>query len=148
MKNVLVGEKRDLETINEENDETEKHDDVLDIYEIPQAFTHFTYVHSNQELMVCDLQGVLDVSQRRFELTDPVVHSATLTANSDTTRCGRKGIFGRTDCGKVGMQNFFETHACGVLCKLLQLSEETVVSSKKPPRKRRVEFPGFAPMIS
>jgi hypothetical protein len=37
-----------------------------------QAFSHWTYVHSDQKLLLCDLQGVLNQEGRsaRFELTD------------------------------------------------------------------------------
>ena len=82
---------------------------------VPQAFTHFTYRHSKRRLMVCDLQGVLHVSvmPHLFEFTDPCIHYRS-------TR-GRQMVFGRTDRGKKGMQQFFQTHTCNPLCKILGL---------------------------
>jgi len=82
--------------------------------DIPQAFSHFTYRHTNRKQLVCDLQGVLSTARdgsRIFELTDPVIHYSSLT--------GRKNVFGRTDHGKKGIHNFFKTHVCTDLCRML-----------------------------
>ena len=66
-------------------------------------------------MLVCDLQGVLNenVTPLEFELTDPVIHYRSHN--------GRKKVFGRTDHGIKGMENFFETHICGQTCVLLGL---------------------------
>eukprot|EP00111_Clytia_hemisphaerica_P010941 TCONS_00032060-protein len=90
-----------------------KNVDILD-EEVPQAFTHFTYMWSKREKMVCDLQGVLDQAKRLFEFTDPAIHYASQN--------GRRHVFGRTDKGKNGMLEFFKTHKCNKLCDLLRLS--------------------------
>ena len=80
--------------------------------DIPQAFSHFTYRYTKRKLLVCDLQGVLsDTIPPIFELTDPVIHFRS--------RYGRKNVFGRTDHGTKGMHNFFSTHKCSPLCKML-----------------------------
>jgi hypothetical protein len=81
-----------------------------------QAFTHFTYRYTNKKVMVCDLQGVFntEMSPPTFELTDPALHYASAK--------GRRRVFGRTDKGKSGMNNFFRTHKCTKVCKFLQLS--------------------------
>eukprot|EP00798_Chlamydomonas_sp_ICE-L_P020461 gene20461-27250_t len=78
--------------------------------DIPQAFTHFTYACTSRKLMVCDLQGVLDTASRPpvFELTDPVIHYKSGR--------GRTKVFGRSDRGTAGMQQFFKTHECSELC--------------------------------
>ena len=83
--------------------------------DIPQAFSHFTHRYTKRKKMVCDLQGVLNKSASPpvFELTDPVIHYAS-------TR-GRKNVYGRTDRGKKGMNEFFCTHQCNDLCRLLRL---------------------------
>ena len=80
------------------------------------AFTHFTYVFTNEQVMVCDLQGVYnyDMKPPTFELTDPAIHYKS--------KSGKKNIFGRTDAGEDGMQLFLKTHMCTSVCKLMQLS--------------------------
>lgn len=69
----------------------------------PQAFSHFTYEVSEHSSIVVDIQGVDDI------YTDPQIH----------TQDG-KG-FGEGNCGKEGIDAFFETHHCNPLCALLAL---------------------------
>lgn len=89
--------------------------------DVPQAFTHFTHEFTKGKKMVCDLQGVLDkhVSPPLFRLTDPCIHY-------QSTR-KRRGVFGRTDRGAKGMTDFFKSHTCNNVCRLLGL----------PPNKKR-----------
>ena len=63
--------------------------------------------------MVCDLQGVYSPNEGRpvFEFTDPVIHYRSQT--------GRKNVFGRTDRGAQGVHDFFTTHTCTELCRML-----------------------------
>jgi myosin-heavy-chain kinase len=77
----------------------------------PQAFSHFSLVHSNQELVIIDIQGVNDF------YTDPQIH----------TRSG-KG-FGEGNLGQNGIHQFIKTHACNPLCTFLKL--EALNSSKR-----------------
>jgi hypothetical protein len=81
-------------------------DSILDD-DIPQAFSHYSYVYSKHDRLVCDIQGVLHHNPPLFELTDPAIHSE------------EKGQFGKTDFGGKGMQEFFKTHECNPLCKVL-----------------------------
>jgi hypothetical protein len=84
--------------------------------DVPQAFTHFSYVITGRKLMVCDLQGVLlQTNPPVFELTDPVIHYRS--------RRGRKHVFGRTDKGQRGFGEFFKTHECNDLCRLLGFAQ-------------------------
>ena len=72
------------ESSEDEDEEDQIRDDVavpmltpLELQrDIPQAFSCFTYRHTNRRMLVCDLQGVLDTSRSPtvFELTDPVIH--------------------------------------------------------------------------
>ena len=48
-----------------------------------------------------------------FRLTDPVIH---YRSTKDSTK---KGVFGRTDKGAEGIQNFFRTHECNCICELV-----------------------------
>eukprot|EP00494_Astrolonche_serrata_P029704 UN29971 len=88
-----------------------KHNNNLDWTEsvlarnTPQAFSHFTYELSNQEILVCDLQGVNDV------YTDPQFHT-------------KKGMhderFGTGNLGMHGVTAFFREHRCNQICNFLK----------------------------
>eukprot|EP01126_Amoeba_proteus_P057527 TRINITY_DN7326_c0_g1_i10.p1 TRINITY_DN7326_c0_g1~~TRINITY_DN7326_c0_g1_i10.p1 ORF type:complete len:495 (-),score=97.68 TRINITY_DN7326_c0_g1_i10:91-1575(-) len=90
----------------------------------PHAFSHFTFEHSNHQLMVVDMQGVGDM------YTDPQIHSAE-----------RVGIskYGNGNLGVKGIALFLYTHQCNPVCKMLGLKEfvlydSTVVASHHSPR--------------
>lgn len=112
-----------LGAIEEQDDEEDEDEEevvdtkapiVINDADIPQAFSHFTYRYTNRKKLVCDLQGVLTKNpdgSRTFELTDPVIHYSSTT--------GRKNVFGRTDRGKSGSKDFFVSHKCGELCRML-----------------------------
>ena len=99
-----------------------------------QAFSHFTYMFTNRKLLVCDLQGVYNtdiVPQPMYELTDPAIHyddnnnNRGSTTYSDSSRIGRRILdFGRTDKGCKGIQEFFKTHKCTCICKMMQLCKK------------------------
>lgn len=74
---------------------------------VPQAFSHFTYIQSQNQKLVCDLQGVWN-SEDGFTLTDPVIHS-----------CSKKKSKRSTDKGVSGMNLFHESHKCSEMCRLL-----------------------------
>ena len=114
-------------------------DTSFSIDDIPQAYSHFTYLASQRKFLVCDLQGVLntDVEPPVFELTDPAIHYSEMTSRKD---------FGRTDRGEHGIQDFLETHECSNLCHMLLKCwihdpldsdilqyEEALCKSKPPP---------------
>lgn len=82
------------------------------VEDIPQAYSHFTYLASNREFLICDLQGVLNTAVRPsvFELTDPAAHYSKMTNRKD---------YGRTDRGEQGIEDFFKTHTCSNLCRML-----------------------------
>jgi len=73
----------------------------------PAAFCHFSYVASNKELLLCDIQGVGDV------YTDPQIHSKD-----------GKG-YGRGNLGQEGIVNFLATHQCNCICQFLGLPNVT-----------------------
>jgi len=84
--------------------------------DVLQSFTHYSYRRTGRRMLVCDLQGIYNSSKRTYELTDPVIHYAS--------RKGRTRVFGRTDHGKKGMQDFFKTHKCNGLCCMLGIGSE------------------------
>ena len=94
----------------------EKEARILEV-DIPQAFTHFSYILSKRKEMVTDLQGVLSFTgtSPKFMLTDPCIHSATFNSKS-------KSKHGRTDKGRKGMAAFFRTHQCNAVCELLRIA--------------------------
>eukprot|EP00667_Euglena_gracilis_P002525 EG_transcript_2526 len=73
----------------------------------PQAFSHFSYVHSNQQYVIIDIQGVGDT------YTDPQVHSADC-----------KG-FGLGNLGQKGIDAFLASHRCNNVCVGLGLAPVT-----------------------
>jgi len=80
--------------------------------DIPQAFSHFSYIFSKRKFLICDLQGVLDTDSDEplFELTDPVIHYSDMTDRAD---------YGRTDRGQQGIDDFFRSHKCSPLCHMM-----------------------------
>ncbi|KAL3942710.1 MAG: hypothetical protein SGBAC_003155 [Bacillariaceae sp.] len=136
---ILEEEEEESEEESEEEDEGEAQDDnvaLADGREIEkndaveptdyvQAFTHFTYLFTARQVMVCDLQGVYnhDLVPPTFELTDPAIHYRS--------NRGRRHVFGRTDDGEAGMDKFFDTHKCSQVCKMMQLSRKNKNWRKK-----------------
>lgn len=115
-----------------------------------QAFSHFTYATTERELLVCDLQGIFDIEKRLFRLTDPVIHDVTYIKSQDRTDEDGWGVKkrseaaaeepdeasggadspssrpkrrGRTDRGQTGIYDFFKSHRCNPVCKLLHLED-------------------------
>lgn len=97
--------------------------------DVPQAFSHFTYWKSDRKILVCDLQGVLEDTTQppKFRLTDPVVHYKSAS--------DRVCVYGRTDRGYKGQQEFFKTHVCSELCRLMRKTSHYL----RRPRPRRCE---------
>ena len=78
-----------------------------------QAFSHWVYENSGHNMVVCDLQGILDLEGRRpaFQLTDPAICS----------RNSRRERYGKTDLGMTGIRQFCRHHKCNNVCKGLNL---------------------------
>ena len=73
-----------------------------------QAFSHYTWVNSGKQLVVCDLQGV--TKSNKIFLTDPAIH---------TKECMllKSGI----NLGPPGIKTFFASHKCNSVCKKMEL---------------------------
>ncbi|KAK1944263.1 Myosin heavy chain kinase B [Phytophthora citrophthora] len=69
----------------------------------PQAFSHFTYEASGQQILVVDIQGVGD------HYTDPQIH----------TRRGKE--FGKGNLALRGFERFLGSHRCNPICRYLKL---------------------------
>jgi hypothetical protein len=76
-----------------------------------QAFSHWVYEISEHNLVVCDLQGILDLEGILpvFRLTDPAICSK------------KRHRYGKTDLGMRGIRNFCRYHKCNGVCRALSL---------------------------
>jgi len=117
-----------------------KREEMLLTEHVPQAFSHFSYQYSEGSMLVCDLQGVYnDLNRCRegkvhpavFELTDPVIHHAA----ENERVAPDKRVYGRTDKGNKGIQDFFRTHTCNAACRLLGLKEHVLPSVRSKGHK-------------
>jgi hypothetical protein len=86
----------------------------IEFSEYPQAFSHWSYRYTNRQALICDLQGTLESVDgiMTFRLSDPVIHGRFQK---------HRHRHGRTDHGARGIAEFFKTHECKGLCRLLGL---------------------------
>jgi hypothetical protein len=70
------------------------------------AFSHWTHDITDGFLMVVDLQGV--ERDDGYKLTDPSINC-------------KEPMFGKTNLGDVGIDQFFKSHQCGETCKTMKL---------------------------
>lgn len=84
-----------------------------------QAFSHWVYEYTRHQMIVCDLQGILDMEGRLpvFRLTDPAICS-----KPKKDRHGKKLSYGKTDRGMTGIRNFCCKHVCNTVCAGLNLT--------------------------
>lgn len=66
-----------------------------------QAFCHWTYHHSDGQLLMCDVQGVSNGMS--YCITDPCI-------------CSTSQVYGQTDVGIWGINAFFANHVCNQFC--------------------------------
>ena len=85
--------------------------DVNEYSDTNQAFTHYTWVKSGNQLIVCDLQGV--TKGDKIFLTDPAIHSKDYMLLQSKT--------GSNNLGPPGIRQFFENHRCNTVCKEMRL---------------------------
>jgi len=128
--------------------------DELEACDVLQAFSCWTYkVASRRRCLVCDLQGtfVNDANgSGRCRLTDPVTHTSAMAEaelrEKFRSMDNKRERFGRTDRGQQGIDDFFRTHQCSKLCRMLgsrrlrhfhkprfQLQDVTVRCNEAPP---------------
>jgi hypothetical protein len=86
---------------------------------LPDAFSHWTWAHTNGDSLVCDLQG------HRGHPGGPKYHNAEhYYLLTDPAIISRNGRYGMTDLGKAGMSKWFSQHKCNSMCKLLGLDSK------------------------
>jgi len=74
-----------------------------------QDFSHWVYFSTDQKLLLCDLQGVLNEEGRhpKFELTDPAICSKPEYGSER---------FGNSDMKLRGFRTFGRSHKCNLVC--------------------------------
>ncbi|KAJ9534954.1 hypothetical protein QJQ45_029611, partial [Haematococcus lacustris] len=85
--------------------------------DICHAFSHWTYVRTEGLLMVTDVQGVKDHTERKILLTDPAVQCVPLIENYFDPESNR---------GAIGVKEFFLGHSCNDACRKLGLNPTMV----------------------
>lgn len=93
------------DTVNSDVDEEEN---VFD--SVPQAFSHFTFEASHQNIVIVDIQGIGQL------YTDPQIHTVCdfhdivhQLRSGQSQRCG--------NLGAAGMGAWLRSHKCGSCCK-------------------------------
>ena len=76
-----------------------------------QAFSHYTWVKSGKQLIVCDLQGVTKSNQ--IFLTDPAIHCKEYMLLQPK--------HGGNNLGPPGIKKFFASHKCNNVCIKMKL---------------------------
>lgn len=71
-----------------------------------QALSHYSYVWSSGQYLLCDIQGGIREEEKLIILSDPAI----LTSE------GRQ--FGCSDTGGKAIRNFFYNHKCSSLCDM------------------------------
>ena len=79
------------------------------------AFSHWTFVVTDNYLLVVDLQGV--DRENKYILTDPSIHC-------------EDPKFGNTNLGIVGIEQFFKTHKCNDICAAMRLPKNKHMKSQ------------------
>lgn len=70
------------------------------------AFSHFTYEHTNKELLVIDLKSYYCPQHKKLYVDEPVIFSSGLMQK-----------YGAADLGELGIEIFFKKHTCNEICK-------------------------------
>lgn len=78
------------------------------LFDVIQAFSHYTWVRSRKQMVICDIQGVKNGD--KFKLTDPAIHHVDFRRE-----------YGGTNLGKKGIKKFFRSHNCNPICKSMRL---------------------------
>lgn len=111
---------------------------------LPDAFSHWTWVQSGGEHLVCDLQGYRGVEggpkwgtdEVYYIFTDPVILSK------------RAGTYGCTDLGGGGQVQWFRKHQCNSMCDLLGIRDRRPNDGRIPQQAkclRETSFQGKTP---
>ena len=85
--------------------------DMSHYSEAAQAFSHYTWVKSRKQLVVCDIQGV--AKSNKMFLTDPAIHCKEYMLLQPKN--------GGNNLGPLGIKKFFASHNCNNICIRMKL---------------------------
>jgi hypothetical protein len=77
------------------------------VQEMVNCLTHFSYLHSNQALILTDLKPIV-FKKDKILVNESVIYS-------------KYGQFNSSDLGIKGIEKFKKEHKCGIYCKELNL---------------------------
>jgi Alpha-kinase family. len=83
--------------------------DNMQLMKKAETFMHYSYIKSNNTIMVTDLQGF------GYHLIDPEIASINLRDENN------KWMFCPGNCSLIAITNFLGEHECNNYCKLLNL---------------------------
>ena len=119
-----------FEKFNSNSGWTSGRDPILD------AFSHWSWVHTGGQKLVCDLQGHREeddglphAGERYYYLlTDPAI-------------CTPCHDYGESDLGQAGINSFFAHHRCNAWCEHLDIEyEKPQYSSYVVPRQQSTSY--------
>ena len=85
---------------------------------ILEAFSHWSWVHTNGDKLVCDLQG------HRGDGSLPHLGQQYYYLLTDPAICSACREYGESDLGQAGIDAFFRHHECNEWCRQLDLEYE------------------------
>ena len=105
---------------------------------ILDAFSHWTWVHSGEREVVCDLQGHCGDGSLPH-LGDPYYYLLT-----DPAICSSGRDYGVSDLGQAGIDAFFQHHVCNEWCRKLDIDyEKPQYSTRSIPKRRGTSYFGL-----
>jgi len=122
---LSIPEDDDVEVIDVDNMVVDDEYISVTPAEVAQAFSHFSFHHSGEKMILVDLQGEYEKGSNMFCFTDPVIHYY------NRLNPGKRNLYGRTDMGRKGVEKFFDTHVCNCLCDLVTRGFRTARDGKR-----------------
>ena len=97
---------------------------------VPDALSHWSWVHSRGKMLLCDLQGTQYCQGDEFKIfSNRIVYQFT-----DPVIMSPEGQFGCTDLGSRGICVWFQRHVCNDLCRDLGLQGQVPQALGRPSR--------------
>ena len=110
---------------NDGNVMTPSSDELTELIEKAETFSHFTYHVTKEEMIVLDIQG------HNYKLYDPEIATATLSDEVD-----EEFFFCAGNLPCIAIHNFFSKHKCSKFCRMFNLPENTSIDNTSLKRCR------------
>ena len=91
-------------------------EDVKEIYDKAECFSHFSYSETRREMMILDIQGA------GYELCDPEIATTSLTDDDG----GDEFFFCAGNTTLEGINTFLQNHKCNIFCEKMSLLPECI----------------------